>query len=306
MKNTKHFEVIIVGGSYAGLSAAMALGRSLRRVLIIDSGKACNRQTPHSHNFITQDGVTPAEISEKAKAQVLRYDTISLLSDWVQDVVKVGQIFDVTTRDNSTFTANKVLFTTGVKDIMPPIPGFSECWGISVLHCPYCHGYEVKHENIGILANGATAFELCQLIQHWTDQLTLFTNGPSTLSTEQNAVIAQLNITVIEKEIAELDHSAGQLKSVVFKNGTQCDLTAIFARVAFDQHSDIPVQLGCDLTEHGHVAVDFFQKTSVEGVFAAGDNTTPLRTVSIAVAAGTKAGVSINKDLIEAQLSVLV
>ena len=306
MKNTKHFEVIIVGGSYAGLSAAMALGRSLRRVLIIDSGKACNRQTPHSHNFITQDGVTPAEISEKAKAQVLQYDTISFLSDWVQDVVKVGQIFDVTTRDNSTFTADKVLFTTGVKDIMPPIPGFSECWGISVLHCPYCHGYEVKHENIGILANGATAFELCQLIQHWTDQLSLFTNGPSTLSTEQNAIIAQLNITVIEKEIAELDHSAGQLKSVVFKNGTQYDLTAIFARVEFDQHSDIPVQLGCDLTEHGHVAVDFFQKTSVEGVFAAGDNTTPLRTVSIAVAAGTKAGVSINKDLIEAQLSVLV
>ncbi len=306
MKNRRHFEVIIVGGSYAGLSAAMALGRSLRRVLIIDSGKACNRQTPHSHNFITQDGVTPAEISEKAKAQVLQYDTISFLSDWVQGVAKVNQSFDVTTRDNSTFTADKVLFTTGVKDIMPPIPGFSECWGISVLHCPYCHGYEVKHENIGILANGATAFELCQLIQHWTDQLTLFTNGPSTLSAEQNAIIAQLNITVIEKEIAELDHSAGHLKSVVFKNGTKHDLTAIFARVEYRQHCELPIQLGCELTEQGHLVVDFFQKTSVEGVFAAGDNTTPLRTVSIAVAAGTMAGVSINKDLITAQLSLLV
>lgn len=306
MKNTRHFEAIIVGGSYAGLSAAMALGRSLRRVLIIDSGKACNRQTPHSHNFITQDGVTPAEISEKAKAQVLEYDSVEFLSDWVKDVVRTDQVFEVSTQNKASYTADKVLFATGVKDIMPPIPGFSECWGISVLHCPYCHGYEVKHENIGILANGATAFELCQLIQHWTDQLTLFTNGPSTLSVEQSAIIAQLNITIIEKEIAELDHSAGHLKSVAFKNGTRHDLTAIFARVEFDQHSDIPVQLGCDLTEHGYIAVDFFQKTSVAGVFAAGDNTTPLRTVSIAVAAGTKAGVSINKDLITAQLSLLV
>lgn len=306
MKKLRHFEAIIVGGSYAGLSAAMALGRSLRKVLIIDSGQACNRQTPHSHNFITQDGVAPAEISEKAKAQVLEYDSIELLSDRVVDVVRSGQSFEVNTQNNTSYTADKVLFTTGVKDITPAIPGFSECWGISVLHCPYCHGYEVKHDNIGILANGAIAFELCQLIQHWTDRLTLFTNGPSTLTTEQSSSIAKLNITIIEKEIAELDHSAGQLKRLVFKNDTKQDITAIFARVEYRQHCDIPIQLGCELTEHGHLAVDFFQKTSVDGIFAAGDNTTPLRTVSIAVAAGTKAGVSINHELIAEQLAALV
>lgn len=303
MKNLRHFEVIIVGGSYAGLSAAMALGRSLRNVLIIDSGKACNRQTPHSHNFITQDGVAPAEISEKAKSQVLQYDTVEFLSDWVQAVVKVDQSFEIKTKNDFTFTAAKVLFTTGVTDVMPEIPGFSECWGISVLHCPYCHGYEVKQENIGILANGEIAFELCQLIQHWTNQLSLFTNGPATLTAEQKAFIAQLNIEIIEKEIAELKHSAGYLESVVFKDETQCDLTAIFARVETDQHCHILAQLGCELNEQGYIEVDFFQKTSVNGIFAAGDNTTPLRTVSIAVAAGTKAGVSINKELIGEQLS---
>lgn len=303
MKNIRHFEVIIVGGSYAGLSAAMALGRSLRKVLIIDSGKACNRQTPHSHNFITQDGVAPAEISEKAKAQVLQYDTVEFLSDWVQGVMKVDQSFEIKTKNDFTFTADKVLFTTGVTDVMPEIPGFSECWGISVLHCPYCHGYEVKHENIGILANGEVAFELCQLIQHWTNQLSLFTNGPATLTAEQKAFIAQLNIEIIEKEIAELKHSAAYLEGVAFKDGTQCDLTAIFASVETTQHCHLPAQLGCELNEQGYIEVDFFQKTSVNGIFAAGDNTTPLRTVSIAVAAGTKAGVSINKELIGEQFS---
>ncbi|MEL6971969.1 MAG: NAD(P)/FAD-dependent oxidoreductase, partial [Bacteroidota bacterium] len=161
MKSNNGFDVIIVGGSYSGLSAAMALGRSLRNILIIDSGLPCNRQTPHSHNFITQDGEQPAAIAEKAKAQVLNYDTIRFLHGKAISGKKTENGFTITTQKEETFTAKKLVFATGVKDIMPDIGGFSACWGISVIHCPYCHGYEVKNEKTGILANGDNELQKC-------------------------------------------------------------------------------------------------------------------------------------------------
>lgn len=302
MKEKKHFEVIIVGGSYAGLSAAMALGRSLRDVLIIDGGKPCNEQTPYSHNFITQDGVQPKVIADKAKEQVLNYKTIELLSDTVISTDKVDGFFEVKTKNKSVFSSKKILFATGVKDLMPEIKGFSTCWGISVLHCPYCHGYEVRNKKTGILANGEAGFELSKLIQHWTDDLTLFTNGISTIETEQRNLIDKLGIEIIEKEIEELENTNGFLKSARFTDGTRFELDAMYARVPFDQHCKVPAELGCNLTEHGYIDVDPFQKTSVDGVFAAGDNSTPMRTVSVAVADGTKAGAVINIELINESL----
>ena len=302
MINKKHYEVIIVGGSYAGLSAAMALGRSLRNVLIIDSGRPCNAQTPHSHNFITQDGIAPKLIAENAMKQVLAYKTVTFLSDIVTTADKEKEHFKVQTKNNKTFACKKILFTTGVKDVMPQIQGFPQCWGISVLHCPYCHGYEVRNEKTGILANGETAFDLCKLIQHWTDDLTLFTNGKPDLSVEQKAVIEKLNIKVIEKEISELEHSNGVLDRIAFTDGSKFPLKAIFSRTAFEQHCNVPFALGCALSDEGYIDVDFFQKTSVDGIFAAGDNTTRMRTVSLAVAAGTKAGASINMELINEKL----
>ena len=143
MIETNHFDVIVIGGSYAGLSASMALGRSLRSVLIIDSGKPCNRTAPHSHNFITQDGEPPATIAQKAKAQVLVYPTIQFVADTVQSAQKEKNLFRIKTEANVEFTAKKLLFTTGIRDLMPDLPGFADCWGISVIHCPYCPGYEV-------------------------------------------------------------------------------------------------------------------------------------------------------------------
>src|SRR5690606_26609566 len=143
MANNKHFDVIIIGGSYAGLSAAMALGRALRNVLIIDGGSPCNRQTPHSHNFITQDGEKPHIIAEKARTQVLQYPTIKFITGIAHSGFKTEFGFTITTKANETFEAKKLIFATGLKDNMPDIKGFSECWGISVIHCPYCHGYEV-------------------------------------------------------------------------------------------------------------------------------------------------------------------
>ena len=298
MKYTQEFDVIIVGGSYAGLSAGMILGRSLRSVLIIDSGNPCNEQTPHSHNFLTQDGKTPKEISQLATRQVLAYPTVKLLNDLVISARKTEKGFEVSTNSITAIKAKKILFTTGVKDIMPNIKGFAECWGISVLHCPYCHGYEVAHKNLGLIANGDTAFELCTLIQHWSDKLTLFTNGKSELNEEQHQLIKKLEIKVIETKIAELNHENGVLKSVVFVDGKRKNIDAVFSRVAFKQHCELPIQLGCDITDAGHIEVDFSQKTNIHGLFCAGDNATPLRTVSLATSAGTKAGAFINMELL--------
>lgn len=299
MTNATTYEVIIIGGSYSGLSAGMALGRALRHVLIIDSGKPCNMQTPHSHNFITQDGKTPKEISTLANQQVKKYETIDFYSGLAVTGTKTSNGFEITTEKGDTFLAPKLIFATGVKDIMPHINGFAACWGISIIHCPYCHGYEYKNDKTGILTNGDMAFEMAKLINNWTKDLTVFTNGKSTLTAEQTVKLAHHNIIINEALIDSFEHNDGHLTQIVFKNGETETIKALYARPAFEQHCDIPRQLGCELTELNHIEVNFFQQTTVNGIYACGDNTTMMRAVSQAVAAGGVAGAMVNKELIE-------
>lgn len=185
MADKKNYDVIIIGGSYAGLSAAMALGRSLRQVLIIDSGLPCNRQTPHSHNFLTNDGKPPKQIAEEAKRQALNYSTVSFYQGLAVTGKKTETGFVIETDTAETFYASKLLLATGIKDLMPPIKGFAACWGISVLHCPYCHGYEVSHQTLGLIGNGEMGYELSKLLSNWSKDLILFTNGSATLTAEQ-------------------------------------------------------------------------------------------------------------------------
>jgi thioredoxin reductase len=299
MTDKKHFDVIITGGSYSGLAAAMALGRAFRKVLIIDSGKQCNRQTPRSHNFLTQDGKTPQEIAAIAKQQVLRYDTVEFFSELVTNAGKVENGFEIQTSSGEIFTATRLIFATGIKDEMSNIKGFSECWGISVLHCPYCHGYEVKTETTGILGNGEYGFEFSKLISNWTKDLTLFTNGKSTLTTEQSENLEKHNIKTEEKEIEGLEHINGQLQHVIFKDGSKKIVKAVYTQLTFEQHCQIPEQLGCELTEDGYLKIDTSHKTTIKGIFACGDNVTRRRTIANAVAMGTTTGMSVNKEFIE-------
>lgn len=298
MNDKKKFDVIIIGASYAGLATAMALGRALRNVLIIDSGKPCNRQTPHSHNFLTQDGKTPKEISTLAKQQVVAYNTITFFDGFATKGLKTSNDFEIQTETGDKFSATKLVFATGIKDIMPEIAGFSECWGISVLHCPYCHGYEVKNEITGILGNGEYGFEFSKLILNWTKELTLFTNGTSTLTDEQKKQLEKHSIEIVEKEIKELEHQNGQLKSIIFKDGSKQIVKAIYTKLPFEQNCTVAEQLGCELTEDGYIKIDAAQKTTAKDVFACGDNATRLRTVANAVAMGTLTGMTVNKELI--------
>ena len=299
MTYNKDFDVIIVGGSYAGLSAAMSLGRALRNVLIIDSGLPCNRQTPHSHNFITQDGEKPGVIAEKAKGQVLKYDTVKFLTDLAVNATKTDKGFEITTQSEKIFSARKLVFATGLKDKMLNIKGFSECWGITVLHCPYCHGYEVKNQKTGIFANGYGAFHLSRLINTWTKDLTIFTNGKSELTQEQTDEIKRHNISIVEKDIASLKHKDGVVEEIIFSDNSTCQLEVIYSRPPFEQHCKIPELLGCELTEQGLIKVDAFQKTTVDNVFACGDSSNPLRSVPFAVSTGSNTGVFLNNAITE-------
>ncbi|AOC94801.1 NADH dehydrogenase [Flavobacterium anhuiense] len=295
----KHFEVIIIGGSYSGLSAAMSLGRSLRQVLVIDSGLPCNRQTPHSHNFITQDGEKPAVISVKAKLQVDIYKTVQFYNGLAVKALKTESGFEIETESGVVFTSRKVLFATGVKDLLPEIECFAACWGISVLHCPYCHGYEVKNEKTAIIANGEMGYEYAKLISNWTKDLRLCTNGKSELTLEQTQTLKNHGVLILEEEIDSFDHKDGYIKNIIFKNGEKVEVKAIYARPPFEQHCSIPETLECDSNEQGLLKVDAMQKTNIPGVFASGDCTTPMRSVAIAVSTGSFAGAVINKELID-------
>jgi thioredoxin reductase len=298
MTDRKNFDVIIIGGSYSGLAAGMALGRALKQVLIIDSAKPCNQQTPHSHNFLTQDGKTPAEIATLGKQQVQMYNTVAFLNDLAINGTKTENGFEIQVASGETFSAQKLIFATGITDLLPNIDGVAACWGISLLHCPFCHGYEVRNEKTGILGNGEDGYELSSLISNWTNDLKLFTNGLSTLTAEQTGKLEKHHIKIVDKEVERLEHINGHLQNIIFNDGTKSSVKAIYARNPFEQHCRIPEALGCELTEDGYVKVDPFQETTVNGVFACGDNTTRIRTVANAVAMGTTAGITVSRKII--------
>ncbi len=293
------YDVIIIGGSYAGLSAAMALGRSLKNTLIIDNGIPCNRQTPHSHNFITQDGEKPKVIAERAREQVAQYKSIEFLNAKAIKGKKLEGKFEIQTEEGDKIFAKKLIFATGIKDLLPEIKGFTACWGISVIHCPYCHGYEFKGKKTAIMIDNEKAFHIAQLVNNLTDNITILTSGKTYFSDVQLQKLQDNHIEIIDKEVLEIVHHLGNVNAVTFTDGSQVKFDAIYASVPFIQHSQIPQELGCELNEQGYIKTDSFQMTNIEGVFACGDNTSPMRSVANAVAAGNLTGAMVNKILTE-------
>jgi thioredoxin reductase len=298
MLSEPSFDALIIGGSYAGLAAATTLGRARRRVLVLDAGRPCNRQTPHSHNFLTRDGETPARLAAIAREQLRHYPTVQLLAATAVQAEAAAEGFRVTTAEGGHYAGRRLLLATGVVDELPPVPGLAECWGISVLHCPYCHGYEVRDQPLAVLANGDAAFEFARLIRQWSPDLRLLTNGPSTLTPEQAARLRARGIRIIETPLQAVEHRAGQLQQLRLADGSALPLTALFARVPNRQSSALPAQLGCALNEQGLLLVDELQRSTVPGVYAAGDNCSPLRQVAAAVAAGSRSGAFINHELV--------
>lgn len=296
MKENK-FDVIIAGGNCAGISAALTLGRSVRKVLVIDNSAPCNMLTPFSHNFITHDGSWPEEIIAQGRKELLKYPTVSLLENTVADVSKTGSEFIVKVNTGEQFLTGKVLFSTGVKDIMFPISGFAECWGTSIFHCPYCHAYEHRGGTVAIMGNGDKGYEFAKTLCNWFDEMILCTNGPSGLDERQQSILRSHGVNVRENNISRIEQTDGQIEALIFEDNTRLTVNVLFATPDFVQHCDIPASLGCELTEDGLLVVDEAQKTTVPGIFAAGDNSRKTRAVSVAVAAGTVAGMCINQEL---------
>jgi thioredoxin reductase len=304
MKINDLYDVIIIGGSYAGLSAALALGRSLRKALVIDSNNPCNKNTPLAHNFITDDGISPHELREKSRMQLEKYKTVTLLDGLVIEVIGSNENnFEVITENNQRFNAKKLLFATGITDINPNIEGFSECWAKTILHCPYCHGYEFKAAITGILGNGDMGFELTKTISQWAKSLTLYTNGTSTLSPEEVLKLNNHNIKVVENEIDYIEQENGQIKNLHFKDTPPDEVEVLYVQLPFMQQCEIPEKLGCELNEKGFIIRDKFMETTVKGIYAAGDCLSLFRSIANAVAQGNKAGAIINKCLIEEEFA---
>lgn len=299
---TTDYDVLIIGGSYAGLSAAMALGRSHRKVLIIDSHTPCNRFTPNAHNFITQDGVSPATIAALSKKQVLAYPSVSFQEGLVTSITGSDNNFTITATASLQVAARKLIFATGLKDILPAIPGFADCWGTSIIHCPYCHGYEVSGQPTGIMVNDASALHFVQLISNWTNELALFTNGDAAFDLSP---ILDLNVPIIQKKVASFEHQNGKLSSILFADGSASSITALYHRPPFEQQCSLPTVLGCKLTSTGHLEVDGSQQTTINGIYAVGDATQPFRSLAFAVYSGSTAGAMLNHALIAEQYALL-
>ena len=299
MQQLELYDVIIIGGSYAGLSAGMSLGRSLRKVLIIDSNNPCNKNTPYAHNFLTNDGISPQSLRDKSKEQVLTYPTVQFLDGLAIDVLPKENTFEVVTQSNETFTSRKIIFATGVTDTLPNIAGFAECWGTTILHCPYCHGYEAKGKKTGVIGNGDMGYELAKVISHWTDDLTLYTNGSSTLSPDEVLRLNKHNIVIVENTIDHFENENGNLKAIYFKDTNPETPQVIYTQLPFIQQCNIPEKLDLKMTDKGFIHVSNHMETSLPGIFAAGDCLSLFRSVAHAVASGNKAGAIINKCLID-------
>lgn len=289
------YDVIIVGAGPAGLSAALALGRIRRRVLVIDSRKPRNAPSSASHNFFTRDGTPPFEILRIGREQLQPYG-VEVLDAEATDAFREGDVLTVVLGDGSRRSARRLLLATGVVDPLPEIEGLRELWGKSVVHCAYCHGWEFRDQPLAVYANGDIAIEIVALVRCLSRDVVLCTDGEADLG-EGRERLDRSGIPIREERIVRVEGRDGHLERIVFADGTDLPRRALFVPTAPRQHSDLPERLGCELTEFGLVQVDALGLTTVPGVYAAGDLALRRQSVVVASADGMIAGVTINHEL---------
>ena len=290
------FDVIVIGGSYAGLSAAMQLARARRRVLVIDAGQRRNRYARHSHGFLGHDGREAAAIATDGRQQLMKYPTVRWIEGSAQRAEKVEQGFRVTLQDGGTYNAQRLVLATGVVDELPPVQGLAERWGGTVFHCPYCHGYELMEGRIGVLATGPLSMHHAMMLPDW-GRVTLILNGAFEPDAEQLASLEKRGVAIERTPVKAITGRA----TVELQDGRSLEMAGLF--VVSRTHSGSPMaeQLGCEL-EQGpmgmYVRTDGMKATSVAGVYACGDAARMAGNVALAAADGTLAGVSAHHSLI--------
>lgn len=293
-------DVIIIGGGFAGLAAAMPLARARRRVLLIDAGQPRNRFAAHSHGFLGQDGVAPADIQARGMAELSAYPTFTLLRGNVVGATGTLDTFTVTLADGSTLKGRRLILATGVRDDLPAIPGMKERWGVGALHCPYCHGYEVAGRPLGVLGTQAGSDMKALLVTDW-GPVTLFTQDAFLPGAEMMVRLTEHGITVERVPITEMLGEAPSLSAVKLADGRVLPLAALFVGPRTHMASPLALQLGCAM-EEGHsgpyLRINEGKETSVPGIFAAGDATMQMHSATLSVASGMLAGVGAHRSLL--------
>lgn len=294
------YDVIIIGGSFAGLSAAMQLARARRDVLILDTSTPRNRYAATSHGFPGQDGQSPDAIAEILSAELSAYATVQIRGEEARAASRHVEGFVVSLLNGEEIAARRLILAYGVRDTLPDLPGLHERWGASVLHCPYCHGYEMNQQPLGVLARNEMAMHQAMLLPDW-GPTTLFTQGNFAPTQDQRQTLVKRGATIEEVPITGLVGPAPVLEAVRLADGREVPLAGLFVAPQTAPSNDLGAMLGCE-TKDGptgpYLAVDGMQATSVPGVFAAGDLASPMANATLAAAAGVVAGTAAHRSLI--------
>ncbi len=289
-------DLIVVGGSYAGMAAAMQLARARRRVLVIDGGQRRNRFASRAHGFLGQDGADPARIWSEARRQLEAYPTVRWHEGLATGITGRRDDFRVVSDDGVSFAGRRLLLATGVVDHLPDIPGLSERWGQGVYHCPYCHGYELDGGSIGVIATGPGSIHQAQMLPEW-GPVTLLTNGAVTPEPDQREDLARRGVEIEETPVARITGRA----EVELRDGRLLAFAGLFTATRTAPPDPLVAALGCTLDETStgiQIMTDDSRETSVPGIYACGDAARAPHSVSLAVGDGAWAGTQIHRSLV--------
>lgn len=290
------FDVIIIGGSYAGLSAALQLGRARKNILVVDAGERRNRFASHSHGFLGQDGKAPGEIIAEARSQIERYPTIDWVEGRVTDAEGSSGDFVIEIDGKRRETADRLILAMGVTDELPAIAGLKERWGSSVFHCPYCHGYELNQGKIGVIAASPLAIHHALMLPDW-GETTFFTNGVFEPDGDQQALLSDRGVPVETTRIREITGHA----DVVLADGRSIALAGLFTQPKLRIASNWLEKLGCAVEEGpmgSTIVTDPMKQTTARGVFACGDVARPAGSVALSVGDGAMAGAAAHRSIL--------
>ncbi|WP_072396510.1 NAD(P)/FAD-dependent oxidoreductase [Hyphomicrobium sp. CS1GBMeth3] len=293
-------DAIIIGGSFAGLSAAMQLARANRSVCVIDTGTPRNRFASASHGFFGLDGVAPYEMLATARAKVAAYPSVRFVDGAAVDAAADEDGFALTLADGQRLMARRIVLAFGLKDTLPAIPGVQDRWGKTVLHCPYCHGFEFLGQPLGVLSVLPHSTHQAALIPDW-GPTTFFLNGGPMPDAETQARLAARQVTLEPAPIAALEGQAPKLDGVRLADGRLVPIAALYLTPRTSFQSDIANQLGCAMEDGPFgpvIKTDAAKQTSVPGVYAAGDISRPMHNATLASADGVMAGAGVHQSLV--------
>ena len=295
---TPSYDVVVVGGGAAGLSAALVLGRARRRVAVIDAGSPRNAPAAHMHGFLSRDGLAPSELLALGRAEAQGYG-VEIVADSAGEIVSDGvSRFRVVLREGRSVFARRLLVATGLRDEIPDIPGLRERWARDVLHCPYCHGFEVRDRKLGVLGGSPAAVRYAQIVRQWSDDFVYIAPAGSLAAAERQQLAAR-GIGLVEGAAQRVLVEGDRLCGVELDGDRIVACEALFVPPRFVPNSDLLVGLGCDLDELGWPIADADGLTSVAGVWVAGNVANPRAQVITAAGEGSAAAMAINADLVE-------